>query len=42
MYIALHVKYLLICPILIKHEFFQQIFKKHLIIRFHENLSSGN
>jgi len=41
MSIGLHVKYLYLCPILIKLPRFRQIFEKYSNINFHEILSVG-
>ena len=41
-YIGCHVKYPYFCPVLIKIEFYGQIFDKYWNIEFHENLSSGS
>ena len=42
MYIGLHVKYPLFCPILMKLEFSGQLFEKYSNIKFHENPLSGS
>jgi len=42
MYIAIRVKYLYSCPILMKREFYQQIFEKSTNIEFREYLISGS
>jgi hypothetical protein len=42
MYIRLHVKYRYSCQIVIKLEFSQRIFEKHLSIICHENPFSGS
>ena len=42
MYIGLHVKYRCSCPIVMKPEFYGQIFEKYKNIKFHENPSCGS
>ena len=42
MYIKLHIKYPLFCPILMEFEFSLQIVEKYSNIKFHENPSSGS
>ena len=42
MYIGLHVKYPLFCPILMKLGFSGQIFEKYSNIKFNENPCSGS
>jgi hypothetical protein len=42
MFIGIHVKLPLLCPIIIKLEFYQQSFEKYSNFKFHENPSSGS